>query len=217
MATPDSHEGRSITVMGHGRAEAAPDEAEVALGVEIVRPTAGEARAHAAEVMERVMAALRAAGIDAGDVQTADLSLAAEVEYRPDGPPRRTGFRLTNRVHVRVARPDDVPRVVDGAVDAGATSLDGVRFGLRDEGAARRAALGSACEDARASAESVATAAGVRLGAIRWVREAAGGGFPPVPRLAKMELAAADTPVAPGTARIEASVEVCWDLESDLG
>jgi uncharacterized protein YggE len=206
------HDRRAITVLGHGRAETAPDQAEVVLGVEVVRPTAGEARAEAAAVMDRVFAALRDAGIAADDVRTSDLSLGAEIEYRPDGPPRRLGFRLANRVTVRVA-PDGVSGVVDRAVAAGATSLDGVSFRVRDETTARLAALGSAMEDARAAAEAIASAAGVRLGAVRSVREAPEGGMVPVARLAVMEMKAADTPIAPGLSRIEAALEVSWELE----
>jgi uncharacterized protein YggE len=204
---------RTITVRGHGRAEIPPDEAEVVLGVEIVRPTAGEARTEAATVMARVLEALGEAGLAPDDIRTSELSLGAEVEYRPDGPPRRAGFRLTNRVTARVGRPGGVAEVVDAAVGAGATTLDGVQFRVRDESEARRGALESAVADARTTAETVAAAAGARLGPVRTIREAADVGMPPMPRLARMELKAADTPMAPGLSRIEASIEVTWDLE----
>ena len=204
-----------ITVLGHGVATSAPDEAEVVLGVEVVRPTAAEARAEAAGIMGAVIEALRGAGITDRDVRTTDLSLGAELEYRPDGPPRRLGFRLANRVAIRTA-PDNVARVVDGAIGAGATSLDGVTFHARDETGGRREALRAAMEDARAAAEAVAAGAGVGLGAVRSVRELGEVGMHPVPRLAAMELKAAETPVAPGLSRIEASVEVAWDVE-DVG
>ena len=204
---------RAITVLGHGAAEAAPDEAEVVLGVEVVRPTAAEARAEAAAVMARVVGALREAGVGERSVRTVDLSLGAEVEYGPDGPPRRLGFRLVNRVAVRTA-PEAVAPVVDGAIAAGATSLDGVSFGVRDEAAARREALRGAVEDARAAAEAIATAASVGLGAVRVVRQLSDVAMPPVPPLARMELKAADTHVAPGLSRVDAAVEVSWELEA---
>jgi uncharacterized protein YggE len=203
---------RSVTVLGHGAAELAPDEAEVMLGVEVVRPTAAEARADAAAVMARVVGTLRDVGVGDRDIRTTDLSLGAELEYRPDGPPRRLGFRLANRLAVRTA-PDGVARVVDGAIAAGATSLDGVSFRVRDEADARREALRSAVDDARAAAEAICAAAGIGLGAVRSVREVTDVAMPPVPRVARMELKAADTHVAPGLSRIDAAVEVTWDVE----
>lgn len=203
---------RTITVVGHGATERAPDEAEVMLGVEVVRPTAAEARADAAAVMGGVLGALRATGVGDRDIRTTDLALGAELEYRPDGPPRRIGFRLANRLAVRAA-PDGVAGIVDGAVTAGATSLDGVLFRVRDESAARREALHAAVEDARAAAEAIAAAAGVGLGAVRSVREVTDAALPPAPRVARMELQAADTHVSPGVSRIEAAVEVTWEVD----
>ena len=205
-------DGRTITVVGHGAAEAAPDQAEVVLGVDIVRATAVEARADAAAVMAAVVAAIRAAGIEERDLRTTDLSLGVELEYVPDGPPRRVGFRLANRVAIRTP-PDGIAAVVDGAIAAGATSLDGVSFRVRDETGPRREALRGAIEDARAAAAAIAAAAGVALGTVRSVREVSDVSVPPVPRLARMELTAAETHVAPGLSRVEAAVEVSWELE----
>jgi len=204
---------RTITVRGHGRAAAQPDQAEVVLGVDFVRPKAGEARAAAASAMTAVVEALRAAGIRPDDIRTTDLSLGAEIEYRSDGQPRRTGFRLANRVAIVVRQPDDVARIIDVAIEAGATTVDGVSFRVGDETDARRAALGSAMADARAAAEAVAAAAGTRLVRVRSVRESDGIGMPPHPRMAMMEAKAADTPVVPGMAEIRASLEVTWEIE----
>ena len=140
---------RSLTVRGHGRASLPADEADLTLGVELVRATAGEARDAAAEAMNRVLAALRAQGVADADLRTTDLALAPEIEYRPDGTSRRIGFRLSNRLTVRVHDPGAIPALVDGAVGAGATSLDGVSFRASDTASARQAALGAAILDAR--------------------------------------------------------------------
>jgi uncharacterized protein YggE len=68
-------------------------------------------------------------------------------------------------------------------------------------------------DDARSAAEAIAAAAGVRLGPVRSVRETPEVGMMPVARLAVMEMKAADTPIAPGLSRIEAALEVSWELE----
>jgi len=204
---------RTITVTGQGRALGRPDEAEVNLGVDFVRPTAGEARAAAAAAMTAVVAALGEAGVGPDDIRTTDLSLAAEIEYGPQGAPRRIGFRLANRVAIRVARTDDVARIVDSAITAGATSVDGVRFRVADPGEARRTALAGAMDDARAAAEAVAAAAGARLIGVRSIRETDGAAMPPGPRFALMEAGAVDTPVAPGLADVSATLEVSWAID----
>lgn len=205
--------GRRLTVTGHGRASQPPDQADVTLGVEAVRGTATEARSAAADAMNSVVAALAALGIPAADIRTADLSLAPEIEYRPQGGPKHVGFRLTNRVTIRVRDTAQIADVIDRAIGAGATSLDGVRFRVADEGAARRAALAAAVDDARAAAETLAAAAGAVIGDVVRMREVPGDGPGPIPRLAMLEAKAADTPVLGGTTDVAAAAEVTWTLE----
>lgn len=208
---------RTLTVSGRGRASRPPDEAEITLGVDIVRPTATEARDAAASAMSRVIAAVLDQGVAADDARTSDLSLGPEIEYLPDGTMRRAGFRLTNRISVRVARPDEVAAILDAALEAGATAVEAVRFVLADERDARGAALAAAVEDARAGGEVLARAAGTTLGPVRSIREGSDGAAPPSPRYAVMEARAADTPVLAGTTEIHASVQVTWDLTDPVG
>ncbi len=203
---------RTLTVAGHGRVSAPPDEAAVTLGVDVVRPTAAAARGAAADAMSAVVAAVRAVGVSAESMRTIDLAIGPETEYLPDGTMRRAGFRVSNRIAVRVSATHDVAGLVDAAVAAGATTLDGVQFGVADDGEARRAALAAAVDDARASAEAVARALGAGLGPVRSVREAPALDAPPRPHHATMEARAVETPVLPGPTDVRAFVEVTWDL-----
>lgn len=210
---PEPSTDRVLTVHGHGRAAQPADGAEVILGVDLVRPTAGEARDAAAEAMRAAIEAVERAGIDRSDIRTRGLSLGPEIEYRPDGTQRRVGFRLADRITVRLADPGRVAAVVDAAIAAGATALDGVSFRAVDDSGARRAALAAAVADARSAAEELAAAAGVTLAAVRSMREGAGRGEVPTrAKLATMESSAADTPILAGTTDVEADVEVTWDV-----
>jgi uncharacterized protein YggE len=209
---PPTPGDRTLTVHGTGRASVVADVAEVTLGVDLARATAREARDAAAEAMGAVVAAIRELGVDPADVRTTDLSLGPEIEYRPDGSSRRTGYRLTNRVVVRMRDPERVAEVVDAAVAAGATSLDGVAFRALATADARFAALQAAVADARAGAEALAAAAGATLGQVRSIREGLSASPLFAPRLATMEAKAADTPVLAGTSEVEASAEITWEL-----
>ena len=66
--------------------------------------------------------------------------------------------------------------VVDGALGAGATSLDGLAFRVEDPSAAEAAARTAAVAQARARAEVLAAAADVRLAGVSDIVE---GGAPP--------------------------------------
>ena len=201
----------TLTVTGHGRASTAADQAELSVGVEVVRPTAREARGSAAETMAAVVAAVRAAGVGNPDIATGALTLSAELDYADAGVPRRVGFRVGNRVTVVVREVERVAAVVDAAIEAGATVFDGVTFRAGDAAGPRREALTAAVLDARQRAEAIAAAEGLRLGPVARIREETAGA-PPNPRFAVME-AAAGTPVLPGTLEVTATVKATWQLE----
>src|SRR5690349_2650993 len=67
---------RSITVNGTGIVTTVPDEAQFAFGVSTTAPTAKAALRANAGRMNRLIAALEAAGIPAADIQTAEISLS---------------------------------------------------------------------------------------------------------------------------------------------
>ena len=211
MVTDSPADSPRLTVTGHGHASTPADEAEVALGVEAVRPTARAARAAAADAMAAVIDAVRATGVAEADIQTSGLALAAEMDYADAAAPRRIGFRLGNRATVVVREVERVAAVVDAAIEAGATTWDGVTFRAREAAGVRRSALLAAVADARVTAEAMAAAAGLRLGPMTQLRE----GTPadgPSPRFAMME-AGSSTPVLPGSIDVEATVEASWRLE----
>ena len=114
-----------------------------------------------------------------------------------------------NAVEVRV---DDLPKlgeVLDVAVGAGATSVSGIRFDLKDRASAEQAALQRAVADARAQADTAAQAAGMkveRVVRIEVQREASMP--PPRPMMAmRAEMAvSAEPPIAPGELEIKATV-----------
>lgn len=209
----DERMPRTITVRGQGTTTVAPDLARVGLAVDLVRPTASAARAAAAALTGAVIDAIRAAGVAAESIRTSGLSLGPEIEYGQDGRARRIGFRMANRLTVRVTDVALVAPLVDAAIAAGATDLDGVSFEVADARSGRSAALVAAVEDARAAAATLVESAGGRLGPVRTVREldVAEGG-PPRPMLARLETQAAETPVMAGTNDVAAVVEVTWEL-----
>ena len=202
-----------IVVPGVGRVSVEPDVASVLLGVMVTRPTAAAAREDAAATMTAVLGAIGAAGVERRDVRTALVSLHPVMEHRPDRDPLVTGYQLANRVDVTVRDIDATGAVVDGALAAGATSLDGLGFRLEDRSAAETQARGAAVADARSRAEALAAAAGVTLGSVLGIVE--GGAAPgPMPRggFAPQMLAAsaADTPIEGGSQDVVVAVVVTF-------
>jgi uncharacterized protein YggE len=203
----------TIVVSGTGRVSVQPDVADLRLGITISRPTVQDARAAAAQAMTAVLAAITGAGVARADVRTTLLSVAPRYDYQGTEGPRLVGYDLANVVEVTVRDLDSLASVIDGALGAGATSLDGLTFRLDDPREAERTARTSAVAVARARAEVLAAAAGVAIGGVVDIVE---GGPPvagPLPKAARMTLAAdAATPVEAGTTEIAVSVTVTFRI-----
>ncbi len=202
----------TIRTVGHGRASRVPDLATVRLGVQTGKPTASVAHAANAEQMQHVVAAVRSLGIADDDIRTANISLGPTWDHPADGIPRIVGYQASNQLQVTLRRLDQVAAVIDGAVAAGATTVDSIDFGTTARLAAEASteALASAVADARARAEALATEAGLVVGAVRSIEEWTSAESPR-PMYARMEMAVADTPIMPGTNDVEATVRVTFD------
>jgi uncharacterized protein YggE len=208
---------RNISVPGIGRVLVEPDIATLRLGVLVVRATAAAARESAAVTMNAVLAALVAGGVAKKDLRTALLSLSPVTDYSSDKGPRVTGYQAANSVSVTVRDLASAGTLIDAALGAGATSLDGLDFSVADPSAAEEEARKAALADAKRRATTIAAAAGVTLGPVVAVSEGSGGGPAPypMPRMMAMKAEAADTPVEAGSQEIAVSVSVAFAIERD--
>lgn len=207
--------GPTITVTGEGSVEVRPDMATVTLGVTTEGATAAEAMAANSAELTKVLANLRAAGIEERDIQTSGLSLNPnwDNQYSSEGgAPKIAGFIASNTVTVTVRALDGLGQALDAAVKDGANTLNGVTFGVSEPDPALDEARKKAVADARRRAETLAEAAGARLGEVRAITE--GGGYAMPAPMYRMEAAAAGAPVpvAPGEMTMAASVTIVWDI-----
>jgi uncharacterized protein YggE len=204
----------SISVTGTGRVTLSPDLADVQLGVMVQRPTVKVARDDAATAMTAVIAALKAAGIADADLTTSMLSLQPQYDYGNNGgTPRIVGYQFSNSVKATVRNLDKLGDVIDGAIAAGATSLDGVTFRVEDETKAEAQARIAAMADARAKADALAGAAGVSISGVISIAETVAPTPYPMPYAATFDSAkGAATPIQPGTNEVTVSVSVAYRI-----
>jgi uncharacterized protein len=202
---------RGITVNAAGNVETAPDQAALELGVETQAPDAKTALAQNAERLGRVIDALRKAGVAKDDLRTSNVSIWPQRES--DGM-SVTGYQAHNAVSAEL----DVAKAgaaIDAAVAAGANVASGPMMSVSERDALYRKALKNAVEAARAKAEAIADAAGVKLGRVTAVVESSGYEQPgPMPYAleAAKDSVAMSTPIEPGKQAIEATVTVTFAL-----
>jgi uncharacterized protein YggE len=201
--------GPTISVSATGTASADPDLAVVHVGVESTADSANTARGQVARTVGRVRTALSDAGVPDADVTTTSFGIAPVYDYGR-GERDLVGYRAVHAFAVEVG-PDRAGEVVDLAVGAGATSVDGVRFTLSDDRRAelRATALDRAMDAARADADGIADAAALSVTGVR--RASTGAEFVPVP-IARVEGAAdgGETVVRPAPVTVTATVDVTY-------
>ncbi|MDK2762030.1 MAG: SIMPL domain-containing protein [Sphingopyxis sp.] len=181
-----------------------PDQATVGAGVTTTAATAVEAMRANAAAMDKLIAAAKARGIKAEDIQTSGINLSPQYDYnnRTDGqPPRFLGYQVSNSVRATTSKIDAIGPLLDALVAAGGTNIDGPWFGMNDPEAQLAGARGTAIKAAEAKAQDYARLAGFR--GVELVTIGEGGSFgpqPPMPmvRSVAMDASAKATPVEPG-------------------
>lgn len=158
-ALPATAPPSSVSVSAAGEVHIAPDMATVTFGVLLKRDTAQDAQTAVNRVIAAAVQNVHALGIPDRQIQTADLSL--EPSY--DNAGTVTGYQASQTLAVMVTGLRLVGRVVDAGVRAQANHNVSITFGLRDENAARTAALTQAVAIARARAAAAAGALGRSL------------------------------------------------------
>ena len=147
---PPGSEGPVVVTLGEGVVKRAPDRAWVTIAAESRAKTPGEVQKINADAMSAVMQKLKGVGLPAEAIRTAAYELRPEFDYANNRQTLR-GYLARNAVEVRV---DDLPKlgeVLDVAVGAGATSVSGIRFDLKDRSSAEQMALQRAVGDAEIS------------------------------------------------------------------
>ncbi len=212
VAAPGPVDRPVITTRGTGTASAAADIVTVTLGVQTLGDTASEALAANNEAAATVQEVLRGAGVATEDLRTAELSIYPN--YSDDG---RTisGYQVTNRVTAVLRDLAGAGALIDAAAGAAgdAIRVDGLVFGLDDDGEARTQARADAVTQAIAQARELADAAGVGLAGIVSITEVPVAGPQPFPyAMEESGAAAASVPLQPGTRDVEVVVEVVHAL-----
>lgn len=202
----------SVTVTGTGEVSAPPDAARIAAGVVSEAPRAADAVRQTNAAMQKVLAALDAAGVDRKHVQTSRFDVSpvyADTPGRMRGTPEIAAYRASNQVQVELRDIEKVGATLDALVGAGANEIGGIAFAIADPKPLQDEARKKAVADARRKAELYAQATGTALGRVLAIDESGGG---PVPiRYARMEAAAA-APIAPGELDLAVNVVVTWSL-----
>jgi len=210
-----------ITVTGTGSAAATVDRVGIIVGVQVLRPDAGEAFRTAAGTVSNVLAVLADNGVGARSVRTADLTLGPRTDYR-DGQEVLLGYQAAQRLNVQLDGLGSVERILSDVVARGGVGvrIDNVSLTAGDPQDSLRAARATAFADAAAKAEHYAGLAGRTLGAVQGVWEPEFQGSVPLAAGMVRNAMGVSTnamPIAAGDTEVAVSVRVRWSFADQEG
>lgn len=212
----DEARPRTVSVSGQGEVSAEPDVAHVSLGIEARRPSMAEARSEVAAAVDRVLALTRDLGIDPRRVNATRLQVQPEYSWNDKDRKRiLLGYLVSRRVQVELRNLEQLGTLLERAVDAGVNQVSDPLLDSSRRKELERDAMTRAVQDARLNAETLARAAGAKLGAVRTLSASSSGPEIPVYR---GKVAMAEASLAPeatfqaGDMRFSATVNAEYDL-----
>ncbi len=213
----DTDRPSTVSVSGSAEVAAEPDLAHVTLGVEARKPTMAEARTAVAATVDRVLALTRDLRIDPKQVNATRVQVQPEYSWNEKDRKRvLLGYLVSRQVQVELRDLEQLGPLLERAVDAGVNQVNDPVLDSSRRKSLEREAMAKAVEDARLSAETLARAAGARLGAVRTLNGATSA--PPMPMyrrgavMADAAMAAPEATYQPGEMKFSAIVGAEYDL-----
>lgn len=208
--------GTRLDINATGEVTRIPDVAIISAGVVSRSPTASAALQDAADRMQRVLTALKRAGVEDRDVQTSNVNLNPEYRYPDNQSPQLVGYTATNTVTVRFRDIRNSGKILDALVAQGANQINGPSLTIDKPEAALDEARAKAIAAGRARAELYARGLGLRVVRVVAVSES-GNSYPvppPMPMYARAEMAqAADTKIVPGEQKLQVNLAMTFELQ----
>jgi hypothetical protein len=209
---------RTLSVNGTGQVLLSPDIAYIYIGVHSEQDTAAEAVAANNQETQKVIDALKEAGVKAEDIRTTNFSIWPNQQYGPDGQPIGTRYVVDNSVFVTVRELDNLGDLLDSAVAAGANSINSIQFDVADKTEALKKAREEAVKDAKEQANELADAAGIKLGEMQTISFYDSAPVPYLDTYGKggggaVAVEAAAVPIQPGQLTLTVTVSMSYEIK----
>jgi uncharacterized protein YggE len=207
--------GTRLDINATGEVTRVPDVALITAGVVTRSSTAGAAMQQAAARMQRVRAALKAAGVADRDIQTSNISLNPDYVYADGQAPKITGYSASNQLTVRFRDIATSGRILDALVAEGANQISGPNLVVDKPDEALDEARAKAVAAGRARAELYARSMGLRVVRVVAVSETSGNYAPPppMPPMVMARAEAAYTKVDPGEQKLQVNLAMTFELQ----
>ena len=204
--------GTRLDVSATGEVTRIPDIAIISAGIVSRSSSASGALRDTADRMQRVILALKSAGVTDRDIQTSNVSLNPEYRYLENQSPQLVDYTASNNVTVRFRDIKASGKILDALVAVGANQINGPTLVIDKPETALDEARAQAIAVGRARADLYARSLGLRVARIVSVSES-GGYSPPVPMAMQALAKEARTSIEPGEQKLQVNVAMTFELQ----
>lgn len=176
---PEALPAATLDVSGTGEAVGIPDIASMTFSVVQQGDTVAAVTEAGNTTMENIMSVIKGAGIADEDIRTTSYYLSPRYDYTKVNRGEIVGYDLNQSVTVKIRDLERTAEVADAVTQAGANSISSPVFEIDDPESVKTEARAEAFEKAQAKAESLAEAAGMKLGEIVTFSETGDDGIIP--------------------------------------
>ncbi len=214
----------TISVVGEGKANVAPDTLEIHTSVSELKPTTKEAQDSANKKIAALQQMLKDLKVPAESLQTTNVSVNPEYDWTNNAR-KLLGYRSQQSVTIKVSGTDFVTiggQVIDKIASIGEVQVDSTFFTVKDQIKAMESARQKAFDNAKAKAEQLAKVGGVTLGKPVMISDN-GVQYTPVPYyrngMMKAEMAVSDAsagstaPLSAGESEVQMTVNVVYEIK----
>lgn len=205
----------TVTASGAGTVQAAPDEATMSFGVSKNSPDAKTLLADTNKAAEKIVAALKKAGVEDKDIQTQNVAFYPQTTFL-NGKTKVTGYEASIGVTVKVRDLTKLGEIISAGNDAGANNVNGPSFAIAEDSPFTAKAIDKAVANARRNAEAMAKAADKTVGDVLSISDSTASQVVPYADFRTLGSATADSKavaINPGQLDVSSSVVVVFELK----
>lgn len=207
----DKLQVKTVRVTGTAEIKVVPDRAIIELGVEKQSASATVAKQAADAAARKILAALRADGVDDKDIQTTYLCLQPQFNYRKGM--RISYFVAAQTLTVTIRDLSRLDSLLESLIQAGGNRIDSIQYETSDLRKYRDDARERAVKAAREKAGALAAAIGQEIGKAQSIEEIAEPyGYMSNTNFEVAKMRAQSSATAPGEKSISAAVVVTFEL-----
>ena len=151
-----------ISVTGTGETQVAADTAVISLGVSAQDKDVLTAQKRVNENIAAIRKALTDKGVSEDCIHTDYMNIYAVYDYSNERE-QLTAYNANSTLAIKVTDMESVGTLIDASFSAGANTLNGITFSASNTDEAKTESLRKAVADAKAKAETLAEASGLRI------------------------------------------------------